>query len=106
MPNIRRIADRHQGPEMARLGCSERGRAIPLCPGKSDVDLFGYCESIVDFNAQIAHRALNLLVPQQKLNCPQVASAAVDECRLGSAQRVRPEEARVQPNAGDPLTDQ
>jgi hypothetical protein len=48
-------------------------------------DLFGYGESVVNLNAEIAHRALNLLVPQQKLHCPQVASAAVDECRLGSA---------------------
>jgi hypothetical protein len=29
-----------------------------------------------------AHRALNLLVPQRKLRCPQMASAAVDECRF------------------------
>jgi type IV secretory pathway VirB4 component len=27
-----------------------------------------------------------ILEPQKKLHCPQVASAAVDECRLGSAQ--------------------
>src|SRR6266852_7730431 len=66
-----------------RLG---RGKASRLCPCSSDVDLFGYGESVVDLNAEIAHRALNLLVPQQQLNGPQVASAAVDECRLGSAQ--------------------
>jgi hypothetical protein len=68
--------------------------------------LFSYGESVVYLNAEIAHRAFNLLVPQQKLHCPQVASAAVDEGRLGSAQRVRPKEARVQPNAGNPLADQ
>jgi hypothetical protein len=55
-------------------------------PFASDVDLFGYGKSIIDLNAEVAHRALNLLVPQEKLHCPQVASAAVDEGRFGSAQ--------------------
>jgi len=48
--------------------------------------LFCYGEGVIDLNAEIAHRALNLLVPQQKLNCPQVAGPAVDEGRFGSAQ--------------------
>jgi hypothetical protein len=69
------------GPNLVR-----EGRAVPLCPGRSDVDLFGYGESVVDLNSEIPHRALNLLVPQQKLHCRQIASAAVDECCLGSAQ--------------------
>src|SRR6266478_5402052 len=74
-------------PFVAPLGCCGRGRAIPLCPGsRSDINLFSYCESVVYLNAEIAHRAFNLLVPQQKLHGPQVASAAVDEGRLGSAQ--------------------
>jgi len=62
------------------------GKASRLCPGSSDVDLFGYGESVVDLNAEVAHRALDLLVSQQKLYCPQIARAAVDECRLCSAQ--------------------
>jgi hypothetical protein len=48
---------------MAPLGCCGRGRAIPLCPSRSDINLFGYGESVVDLNAEIAHCALNLLVP-------------------------------------------
>jgi hypothetical protein len=66
-----------------RLG---RGKASRLCPCSSDVDLFGYGEGVIDLNAEIAHCALNLLVPQQELHRPQIAGAAVDECRLGSAQ--------------------
>ena len=62
------------------------GKASRLCPGSSDVDLFGYGESVVDLNAEVAHRALDLLGPQQKLYCPQIARAAVDECCLCSAQ--------------------
>jgi hypothetical protein len=41
-----------------------RGQAGRLCSCSSDVDLFGYGESVVDLNAEVAHRALNLLVPQ------------------------------------------
>ena len=66
-----------------RLG---RSKASRLCPGNSDVDLLGYGEGIIDLNTEVAHRALNLLVPQQKLHCPQIARAAVDECRLCTAQ--------------------
>jgi hypothetical protein len=43
-------------------------------------------KSVIDLNAEIADRAQDLLLPQQKLHCPQIACTAVDECRLGSAQ--------------------
>src|SRR6267143_1371019 len=62
-----------------RLG---RGKASRLCPCSSDVDLFGYGEGVIDLNAEIANCALNLLVPQPELHRPQIAGAAVDECRL------------------------
>ena len=75
-----------KGRLLAPLGSCKGGGTVPLCPSSSDVDLLGYGESVVDLDAEITHRALNLLVPQQKLHCPQVARAAVDECRLGSAQ--------------------
>jgi hypothetical protein len=41
---------------------------------------------VVELNTEVAHRALDFLVPQQKLDCPQVAGPAVDESRRGSAQ--------------------
>jgi hypothetical protein len=50
-------------PVLAQVGCHGRGRAVPLCPGTSDVYLLGYRESVVDLNAQIAHCALNFPVP-------------------------------------------
>src|SRR5712672_1103334 len=59
------------------------GRAVLLCPGRSDVDLFRDGESVVDLNPQIAHGALDLLVAQQKLDRPQIASATIYECRFG-----------------------
>ena len=56
-------------------------------------------------NDKVAHRALDLFMPQQELYCSQIVSAPVNKGRLGSAQRMRPE-ARVQPNAGNPLVDE
>ena len=38
-------------------------------PGRSDVDLFRDGESVIDLNAEVAHGALDLLVPQQRLYC-------------------------------------
>ena len=40
-------------------------KPVRLCPGSSDVNLLRYGEGIIDLNAEIAHCALNLLVPQQ-----------------------------------------
>jgi hypothetical protein len=44
---------------MARLGCARGGRAGPLCPGTSDVNLFRYCKCVVDLDAEVSDRALN-----------------------------------------------
>jgi hypothetical protein len=71
---------------MARIGCTGRGRAILLCPGKSDANLFRDGESVVDLDPEIPHRALDLPVAQQKLYCPQIAGTAVDQGRFGPAQ--------------------
>jgi len=72
------------------------GRADQLCPDSSDVDLPRYSESVVDLNAEIAHGALDLRMAEQELN-----GAAINQRRLGSVERVRPDEARVEANAGD-----
>jgi hypothetical protein len=36
------------------------GRACPLCPVRSDVDLFGNSERVIDLDAKIADRAFDL----------------------------------------------
>jgi hypothetical protein len=54
----------HMCPLVARSCLDQTGRACPLCPGKSDVDLFRYGESVVDFDAKITHGALNLRMPE------------------------------------------
>src|SRR6516164_6199780 len=75
-------------------------------PGTSDIDLFGYGKGIVDFDTEITHRALDFFMLQQELHCAQVAGATINECSLGSAQRMCAEQAWVEPDAGDPLADQ
>jgi hypothetical protein len=37
------------------------GRAIPLCPSKSDSQPVGYGESVVDLDTRIAHRAVYVI---------------------------------------------
>src|SRR2546430_6285196 len=81
------------------------GRAGQLCPGSSDVDLPRYSESVVDLNAEISHGALDLRMAEQELNGTHVAGSAINQRRLGSVERVRPDESRVEANAGDPPGD-
>src|SRR5262249_35216259 len=65
------------------------GRACPLCPGRSGINLFRYRECIVDFDAEIADGALDLGVAEQELHGSQVAGAPVDQGRLCPPQRMR-----------------
>jgi hypothetical protein len=50
-------------PENSKAYIERGGIAIPLCHGRSDVDLFGYGESVVHLNAEIADGALDLGIP-------------------------------------------
>ena len=52
----------------------------------SDVDLFGHFQRIVDLDAQVADRAVEIRVTEQQLNRPQVLRATVDQRRFGAAQ--------------------
>jgi hypothetical protein len=81
------------------------GRAFPLCPGSSDVDLLCDGKGIIDLDAEVPHRAFDLGVTKQDLHGPQVAGAPVDQARLGSAKRVRTEEVGIQADTGDPSGD-
>jgi hypothetical protein len=40
----------------------ERGKASRLCPGNSDVDPFGYGESVINLNAERPDSALDLVI--------------------------------------------
>jgi len=48
---------------LARSRPQWRGKACPLCPVSSDVDLLCYCEWIIDINSQILNGAVDFGVP-------------------------------------------
>ena len=54
------------------------GRACPLCPGISDINLFRYCQSVIDFDAEIADRAFDFGMSEQELDSPEIAGPPID----------------------------
>jgi hypothetical protein len=54
------LGQKRARPLLARNRPLEGGRECPLSPGTSDVNLFRYCERVVDLYAKVSHRALNL----------------------------------------------
>src|ERR1700738_560395 len=55
------------------------GRACPLCPGISDVDLFSYREGIIDLDSEVPDGAFDFGVAKQELYGSQVAGATIDQ---------------------------
>ena len=72
----------------------------------SDVNLFGYGERIIHLNTEVTHGALDLGVPEQQLNCAEVAGSAIDQRCLRSPQRMRAIKGGIEPNDGDPPGDE
>jgi hypothetical protein len=62
------------------------GRACPLCPGISDINLFRYCQRVINLNAEISHRAFDLGVPEQELDSPEIASPPINQGRFCASQ--------------------
>src|SRR5665811_253074 len=48
------------------------GRACLLCPGISDINLFRYCQGVIDLDAEIPDRAFDLRMAEQELDGPQI----------------------------------
>jgi hypothetical protein len=42
------------------FGVQSRGGVCPLRPGSSDVNLFRYCECVIDLDPEVSDRALDL----------------------------------------------
>ena len=55
------------------------GRACPLCPGISDINLFRYCQRVIDLYAEIPDRTFDLGMPEQELDSPEVARPRIDQ---------------------------
>ena len=67
------LSGRYQGESRPDAGIVEStkltlDRVGRLCPEGSDFDLFRYGKSIIDFDAEVAHRTLNLGVAKQELH--------------------------------------
>ena len=70
---------------LARTCRSWSGRAYPLYPGTSDLNLFRYGKGIIHLESEISDGAFDLSVAEQKLHGRQIASALVDQRRFLSA---------------------
>ena len=88
---------------LARSGRLRVGRACPLCPGISDINLFRYRQGVIDLDAEIPDRAFDLGMPEQELDGSEIACAPIDQGSFCASQRMRAKKPRVQPNASDPL---
>jgi hypothetical protein len=64
----------------------------------SDVDF-------LEFDAEVANRALKLRMAEQKLDSSQIASALVDQHRFRAPKCVGAELGRIEPDAGHLLPD-
>ena len=71
--------DRSAGKGTARTHCPEE-----FFDGL-DVDLLRNRQRVVDFDPEISGRALDLAMPQEKLNRAEIASPPIDQSRFGSA---------------------
>jgi hypothetical protein len=60
--------------------------------------MFCYCQSVINFDAEISDRAFDLGVAKQKLDSPEIAGALVNQGSLRASERMRSEKSCVQPN--------
>src|SRR5664279_2513550 len=88
---------------MAQTGRLKVGRACPLCPGISDINLFRYCQGVIDLNAEIPDRAFDLGMTKQELNGSEISCPSIDQGSFCASQRMRAKQPRVQSNAAYPL---
>lgn len=79
------------------------GRACLLCPGDSDINLFGNGERVVHLDAEIADRAFDLDVAEQELHRSQIPRPPVDQRCLGPAQGMGAKHSWIKPDACHPI---
>ena len=71
-------------PDLTLSGGGSGQSASALPRGISDVNPFRYCQGVIDLDAKISDRALNLGMPKQELDSPQVACSPIDQGSLFS----------------------
>ena len=62
---LRNLNRGHHQISRPPVPCEWVGRAHPLCPVASHVDLLGDCQGIIDLDAKVAHGTFNFSVPKQ-----------------------------------------
>jgi hypothetical protein len=55
----------HNVTSLARLLASQSGRAGPLCPSRSDIDLFRYGKGIIHLDAEVPDGTLDFGVSER-----------------------------------------
>ncbi len=91
-PVPRRISNSFERPASGTNYSWRSGRAGPLCPGISDINLLHYCQGIIYVDAQISSRAFDLGVTKQELDSPKIARTPVDQSCFRASKRTRSEE--------------
>ena len=71
----------------------------------SYLGLFCHLECIVDFDAEVAYRALQLRMTEEQLDSPEILGAPVDQRCLRPPHRVSTVGARVQSDVMNPSID-
>ena len=75
----------------------EGARAWPLCSRGIRHHLIGCGEGVVHLDIDLAHRAFDLPMPQQRLDCAHVSCPTVKLRRLRLPQRMRPKKLGPSP---------
>jgi hypothetical protein len=94
-----------KGPPLARTSTQQAGRACPLCPGTSDVNLLRCRDRVIDLNTQTTDGALDLCVAEQELDGPKIACAPIDQRCLRPPEGMGAENLRIKSGSGDPFRD-
>jgi hypothetical protein len=61
---------------------SDRAEHVRSARGTSDIDLFRYCQGIVDLDAEVPDRAFDLGMPEQELDGPEISCPPIDQGSL------------------------
>jgi hypothetical protein len=60
--------------------------SFPLYPGISDINLFRYCQGVIDLDAEIPDRAFDLGMSKQELHGPEISRPPINQGSFCAAQ--------------------
>jgi hypothetical protein len=71
---------------LAQNGGLKRAEHVRSARVFSDINLFRYCQRVIDLNAKIPDRAFDLGMPEQELDGPEITCPSIDQGRFCSSQ--------------------